>query len=234
MSEKKCKKCGCDIFIREGDWLRCANCGATFFDLDSHEEMKQTMQVEQLEQKKKHVKKKRNSFKDVVDFCVPIVIAVVIAMLLKMFVFANAVVPTGSMLNTIQLNDRVIASKLTYDFSDPQRYDVVIFYYPDDENTIYVKRIVGLPGETLWVQDGTVYVQTTSGDTIQLDDSFVTVEEPTGDYGPYEIPEDHYFMMGDNRNDSKDSRFWENKYVARDKIIGKVLFRYYPSFSKIE
>ena len=107
MSERKCKKCGCDIFIRDGDWLRCANCGATFFDLDSHEEMKLTMQVEQLEQKKKHVKKKRNSFKDVVDFCVPIVIAVVIAMLLKMFVFANAVVPTGSMLNTIQLNDRV-------------------------------------------------------------------------------------------------------------------------------
>ena len=169
-----------------------------------------------------------------VDFCVPIVIAVVIAMLLKMFVFANAVVPTGSMLNTIQLGDRVIASKLTYRFDDPQRYDIAIFYYPDDESMIYVKRIVGLPGETLWVEDGKVFVQTTDGQTLQLDDSFVTVEEPTGDYGPYEIPEDCYFMMGDNRNDSKDSRFWENKYVARDKIIGKVLFRYYPSINKIE
>ena len=138
------------------------------------------------------------------------------------------------MLNTIQLNDRVIASRLTYKFEDPQRYDVVIFHYPDDESQFYVKRIVGLPGETLEVKDGIVYVTKTDGQTIQLDDSFVTVEEPRGNYGPFNIPEGHYFMMGDNRNKSNDSRFWENKYVNEKKIIGKVIFRYYPEISKIE
>lgn len=234
MIDKKCKKCGCDVFLRDGEWLKCANCGAVYFDLDSTEEMKSTMKVEELESKKKTVKKKKSSFKELVDFCVPIVIAVVIAIILKAFVFANAVVPTGSMLDTIQLNDRVIASKLTYKFEEPQRYDVVIFHYPDDETQFYVKRIVGLPGETLEVKDGIVYVTKTNGDTIQLDDSFVTVEEPRGNYGPFEIPKGHYFMMGDNRNKSNDSRFWENKYVSKEKIIGKVLFRYYPEISKIE
>lgn len=191
--------------------------------------------------KKKKDKKKddddavpKSKTREIIEFCTPIVIAVAIAIILKMFVFANAVVPTGSMLNTIQEGDRIIASRLAYINEDPQRYDIVIFKYPDDETQPFVKRVIGLPGETVEIVDGTVYVTKTDGEVIQLDDSFVTVDEPEGDFGPYEVPEGCYFMMGDNRNNSWDSRYWDNKFVSKDKIIGKVMFRYFPSISKIE
>ena len=90
------------------------------------------------------------------------------------------------------------------------------------------------PGETVEVVNGVVYVTKTDGKTVQLDDSFVTKETPTGNYGPYTVPADSYFMMGDNRNHSEDSRFWQNKFVKKNKIVGKVEFRYYPKFSTID
>ena len=84
------------------------------------------------------------------------------------------------------------------------------------------------------VVNGVVYVTKTDGKTVQLNDSFVTKETPTGNYGPYTVPADSYFMMGDNRNHSEDSRFWQNKFVKKNKIVGKVEFRYYPKFSTID
>lgn len=179
-------------------------------------------------------KKPKSKLQETIEFCIPIVIAVVLALILRTFVFANAVVPTGSMLNTIQEGDRIIASRLAYKNDDPQRYDIILFKYPDDESQIYVKRVIGLPGETVQIVGGVVYVTKTDGKTIQLDDSFVTACVPYGDFEPYVVPKDSYFMLGDNRNDSKDSRYWTNTYVKRDKIIGKVKFRYYPSIGKIE
>ena len=179
-------------------------------------------------------KKPKSKLREAVEFLIPIVVAVIIAIILKSVVFANAVVPTGSMLNTIHEGDRIIASRLAYINEDPQRYDVIIFKYPDDETQIYVKRVIGLPGETVQVVNGVVYVTKTDGETIQLDDSFVTNGTPEGDFGPFEVPADSYFMMGDNRNSSWDSRFWNNKFVNKEKILGKVKFKYYPSFGKIE
>ena len=138
------------------------------------------------------------------------------------------------MLNTIQEKDRIIASRLAYIKNDPERYDIVIFKYPDNEEQCFVKRVIGLPGETVEIVNGTVYVTKTDGETIQLDDSFVTNCTPEGDFGPYVVPADSYFMLGDNRNTSWDSRYWDNKYVHKDKILGKVMFRYYPNISKIQ
>lgn len=184
--------------------------------------------------KKNNNDKQKSKKQETIEFFIPIVIAVIVALLLKAFVFANAVVPTGSMLNTIQEGDRIIASRLAYINEDPQRYDIVIFNNPDDESEYFVKRVIGLPGETVQVIDGIVYVTKTDGETIQLDDSFVTNCEPEGNFGPYEVPEDSYFMMGDNRNNSWDSRYWNNKFVQRKKIIGEVKFRYYPKISAIE
>lgn len=178
--------------------------------------------------------KPKNPVKETVDFLLPIVLAIIIAILLKTFVFANAVVPTESMVSTIEAHDRIIASRLAYIANDPQRFDIIIFHYPDDETEYFVKRIIGLPGETVEIVDGIVYVTQTDGKTVQLEEDYVTNGVPTGDYGPYTVPANSYFVMGDNRNDSLDSRFWDNTYVKRNKIIGKVKFRYYPSFSKIE
>ena len=138
------------------------------------------------------------------------------------------------MLNTIQEKDRIIASRIEYSFNDPERYDIAVFKFPDDETQCFIKRIIGLPGETVQIVNGVVYVTKTDGQTIQLDQSFVTNCVPTGDYGPFEVPEDCYFMMGDNRNQSWDSRYWEHKYVHRTQIIGKAKFRYYPSIGKVE
>lgn len=176
----------------------------------------------------------KSRLRSAVDFLIPIVVAVIVALLLKTFVFANAVVPTGSMLNTIQKGDRIIASRLAYINDDPERYDIIIFKYPDNEEQYFVKRIIGLPGETVQITDGTVYVTKPDGETVELDDSFVTVDEPSGSFGPYAVPEDSYFVMGDNRNSSRDSRYWTNKFVKRDKIVGKVKLRYYPNPSKVE
>lgn len=179
-------------------------------------------------------KKKKSFFREVLEFVIPIILAVAIALFLKNCVIANAKVPTGSMLNTIQEGDRIIASRLAYLNDDPERYDIIIFKYPDDESQYFVKRVIGLPGETVNIVNGIVYVTKTDGTTIQLDDSFVTNCVPVGNFGPYVVPEDSYFMLGDNRNNSEDSRYWENKYVKKDKIIGKVLFRYYPTISSIK
>ena len=115
--------------------------------------------TQQIEQKNDGGNKKEKSkLREVIEFCVPIVVAVAIALCLRTFVFANAVVPTGSMLNTIQEGDRIIASRLAYVNNDPERYDIILFYYPDDESKIYVKRVIGLPGETVQIVNGVVYV----------------------------------------------------------------------------
>lgn len=249
-----CKKCGSDALIKKDDWYECAHCGATMFDTDVNinDVKSPTKEVEKIEQAEEgkavnyktynpnapeaeeEEKQPKSKLREAVEFLIPIVVAVIIAIILKSVVFANAVVPTGSMLNTIHEGDRIIASRLAYVKEDPQRYDVIIFKYPDDEKQIYVKRVIGLPGETVQVINGVVYVTKTNGETIQLDDSFVTNCTPEGNFGPFEVPADSYFMMGDNRNSSWDSRFWDNKFVNKEEILGKVKFKYYPSFGKIE
>lgn len=162
--------------------------------------------------------------KEIISWLQIIVAAVVIALVLNNFVIANSRVSTGSMENTIMSRSRVIGSRLAYLKDDPQRGDIVIFHYPDDESIYYVKRVIGLPGETVMIEDGKVYI---NGSDTPLDEPYLA-EPMEGSYGPYTVPEGCYFMLGDNRNNSRDARFWENKYVKKDKIIAKVLFCYYP------
>ena len=150
--------------------------------------------------------------------------AFVAVWLLDTFIIINAVVPSGSMENTIPSGARVIGSRLSYNDSTPERYDIVVFHYPDDEKQLFVKRVIGLPGETVTIIDGKVYI---NDETEPLDDSFIA-EPMEGSFGPYVVPEGCYFMMGDNRNNSLDSRYWVNTFVAEDKILGKALFVWYP------
>lgn len=161
--------------------------------------------------------------KEVISWILVFVIAIVAATLIKEFIIYNVEVPTGSMENTIKINDRVVTSRLSYLSSDPRRGDIIVFPYPDDEELDYIKRIIGLPGETIEGKDGLVYI-----DGESLEEPYVT-EALDSDFGPYKVPEDSYFMMGDNRNNSLDSRFWENKFLARDKIEGKAILKY-PKF----
>lgn len=120
--------------------------------------------------------------------------------------------------------DQLFGNRLAYWNHDPERYDIIIFYYPDDETQRFIKRVIGLPGETVEIRDGKVYID---GADVPLRDDFCP-ETPTGDFGPYRVPENSYFVLGDNREISRDSRYWENPYVNRDKIIGQAGFRYWP------
>lgn len=122
-----------------------------------------------------------------------------------------------SMENTILSGETVVFDRNAYKENAPERYDIILFKYPDDTSEKFVGRIIGLPGETVSIESGKVYVD---GESDPLDDSFCP-EEPLGDFGSYEVPEDSFFILGDNRNYSKDSRFWENKYVAAKDILGK-------------
>lgn len=157
--------------------------------------------------------------------------AAAIAFVLNTFIIANSEVPSGSMENTIMTGDRVIGSRLSYKFGDPERGDIAIFHFPDNEKIYYVKRIIGLPGETVDIVDGKVYID---GSDTPLEEPYLREEMIPEPPMHFEVPEDCYFMMGDNRNYSQDARRWKNTYVKREKIIAKVLFRYFPKPGKIE
>lgn len=172
-------------------------------------------------------KEKQETFsakKEIFSWIKIILLALVISFVLNHYIIVSAEVPTGSMENTIMIGDRIIASRLSYHFHEPQRGDIIVFNFPDDESQKYLKRIIGLPGETVKIKDGKVYINDSK---TPLKEDYLR-ETPVGDYGPYTVPKDSYFLMGDNRNDSFDSRFWEHTFATRDEIIGKAEFRYYP------
>lgn len=175
--------------------------------------------------RKAKAKAKARARAEIISWIKTIILAAAIALFINFVIIVNASVPTGSMENTIMAGDRVVALRLSYLFSEPERGDVAIFKYPDDpeQKILYVKRVIGLPGDRVEVKDGGVYI---NGELLEED---YIREITNGDYGPYEVPEGCYFMMGDNRNNSLDSRFWENKFVEEDAILGKVLFKYYKS-----
>ena len=166
---------------------------------------------------------------EVISWIKTIVWAAILAVAVNSFLIVNAEVPTGSMQNTIMAGDRILALRTSYWFGEPQAGDIVVFHYPDDATgkTLYVKRIIGTPGDTVQVADGSVFV---NGEALQED---YIAEITQGDFGPYTVPQGCYFMMGDNRNHSQDSRFWNNQFVEKDKILGKVVLRYYKGFKWI-
>ncbi len=179
--------------------------------------------------------KKESAVKEVISWVLILLVAFIIGHGLNEYVLMKAVIPSGSMENTLQVDDRVFGLRIAYLFSEPERGDVVMFDYPDNETVLYVKRIIGLPGETVEITDGNVYIwnDETGEDKTLLDEPYLK-ETPVGSYGIFKVPEGHYFMLGDNRNSSWDSRKWDNKYVAREKIRCKAWFRYKPDFGWIK
>ena len=156
--------------------------------------------------------------KEIISWIQIIVAAVVIAFFLTTFIIANSRIPTGSMEPTIMSHSRVIGSRLSYLAEDPERGDVVIFHYPDDPSgkTYFVKRVIGLPGETVDIVEGKVYID---GSETPLDEPYLA--EPMEPEPPmhFEVPEGCYFMLGDNRNNSRDARYWKNTYCKLKNIL---------------
>jgi signal peptidase I len=183
-----------------------------------------------------------------------IVIAVILALFIRTFVFQAFKIPTGSMENNLLIGDHLLVNKFVFGPSATRlerallpmgtikRGDIIVFKYPEEPDRDFIKRVIGLPGETLELKEKKVYINGTP-----LDEPYVHFLEPPGNhssiseetsldvrerYGPVTVPADQYFMMGDNRDNSQDSRYWG--FLRRDYIKGKALLIYWSYESERE
>lgn len=166
----------------------------------------------------KHQKKQKSSLREMIEV---VVVALALAFFIKTFIVGNFWIPSESMVPTIEINDKVIVTNFSYWFEGPQRGDVVVFRYPQDPKKDYIKRCIGLPGETIQFQNSQLYV---NGQLVE--EPYLPEGLQFEDYGPVQVPEGQYFMCGDNRNHSSDSRAWG--FVEKKFIIGKAQVIYWP------
>jgi len=141
------------------------------------------------------------------------------------FVGQRTEVSGSSMETTLSDKDQLIVDKMTYRFRDPKRYDIVVFPYQYQDNTYYIKRIIGLPGETVQILSGMVYI-----DGMRLDEHYGNeiMENPGIAEEPLTLGEDEYFVLGDNRNNSSDSRASDVGLIHRKDLIGRAWIRVWP------
>jgi len=170
--------------------------------------MQQAVQAEEPDMQEEPEKKKRSLLRELFSLVEIFVVAFLLAQLMTRFVLINAEVPSESMENMIEPGDRLFGFRLAYTFGEPDRFDVVIFRYPVDESQNYIKRVIGLPGETVEIQNGKIYIDHAS---VPLREPYLP-EQWTDDNDGYvfHVPNDCYLMLGDNRNISSDARFWAN------------------------
>lgn len=170
--------------------------------------------------------------KEILEWVKMIITAAVIAFCINTFIIANSRVPSGSMETTIMTGDRIIGSRLAFKFGEkPKRGDILIFDHkigPGEKETHLVKRVIGLPGETVDILDNHIYIDHSEK---PLEEPYLPEPMDSEDYH-FEVPQGCYLMLGDNRNNSADARYWPDPYVPEKKILAKVLIRYYPGFKK--
>lgn len=178
--------------------------------------------------------------KRVLEYVTIVAVAVLVALAVQAWVVKPYRIPSESMLDTLRPGDRVLVNRMVYHLREPRRGDVIVFRYPQDPDVVFIKRIVGVPGDLLEVRDGRLYVNgrraaepyvhRTGGrpdPTIaQAAVAGATVHDPWSLAEPYRVPSDAFFVMGDNRSDSDDSRDWGT--VPRAAIVGEGLATYWP------
>ena len=227
--------------------------------------------------------KKTSLLREVFEWVKILLAAAAVAFLLNSYIIANSTVPTGSMKTTIMGGDRVLGSRLTYRFGEPEKGDVAIFIYgyncrnkdcpwhaepyretkqgvcpgcgrEDSKNKVvyYVKRVIGVPGDHIEIREtgraadgdfklvkmtsthgtvptGTLYVNGEAQEEVYVTDPMIVAGSERFPEVDVTVPEDCYYMLGDNRNDSKDARYWGgNNFVPKEKMLAKVLVRYWP------
>ncbi len=172
---------------------------------------------------------KEEKRKEFISWIKTIVFAVTVAFLVNNFIVVNAQIPSGSMENTIMTGDRLWANRLAYISEEPQRGDIIVFKFPDNEKELYVKRIIGVPGDKIEIYGGAVYI---NGEKLE-EDYLKEAMDKDGVWGVYEVPDGAYFVLGDNRNVSIDARYWQNTYVYKKNILGKAILKYYPKIEWI-
>ena len=159
------------------------------------------------------------------DWAETIIVAFVLALVIRAFFLQVFWIPSGSMEPTLYIKDRLVVNKVAYHFREPRRQEVVVFRQKAREGSAQkpldlIKRVMGLPGETLEIKDGVVYI---NGEKIEEHHS---MNRDFSDFGPVKIPEGSYFMMGDNRPNSADSRYWG--FLPRQNLIGPAVMKIWP------
>lgn len=150
-----------------------------------------------------------------------IIIAVLLAAVIRLFILEPFYIPSGSMEPTLMINDRIIVSKVTYHLRDPQPGDIVVFKFPLDPSRNFVKRLIAKGGDTIEIKDSVLYINNKP-----VREDYLPAGLKFQDFGPKTVPQGQYFMMGDNRNNSDDSRVWG--FLNKDLIVGKAEVIYWP------
>lgn len=158
-------------------------------------------------------------------------VLVTLAIALIIFIFIQATIQSSivlfsSMKPNLHEGQRIVISKIVYWFHEPERGDIIVFPNPNNPDEEYIKRIIGLPGELVEIKSGVVHIHQTDGSILILDESDYIDDPANNDYSGNTIAEDNYFVMGDNRNNSYDSR--RNWTVPRDEIVGKAWLSIWP------
>ena len=171
---------------------------------------------------------KKNYIRDIVELIIYIAAALAIAFLITTYIGQRTEVIGSSMYPTLEHGDNLIVDKISYRFKDPERFDIIVFPSPDEKDKIYIKRIIGLPGEKIRIDDGIIYVDSGAGEYV-LDENYGAEMEYYGVAADgIELGDDEYFVLGDNRNLSKDSRFDVVGNIHKDDIIGRAWVQIWP------
>lgn len=154
-----------------------------------------------------------------------VVLVVLTVVPIRLFIAQPFVVDGESMYPTFKNSDYLIIDQLSYRFAEPSRGDVIVFRYPNDPSVFYIKRVIGLPGESVRIERGVVTITKTDGSTLTLDESYVVHEDATYTLTSI-VGNDEYFVMGDNRPRSSDSRVWGT--LPKENIMGRAYLRIFP------
>jgi len=159
---------------------------------------------------------------EIKEWVVSILIAVVLAFFIRYFIVELYMVEGPSMRPTLVNGERLVVNKFIYRFQTPQRGDVLVFRYPKDPSRDFIKRVIAVAGDTIEIRDGRVFLNG------ELQDEPYILERTRGSYPLSTVPQGHVFVMGDNRNNSEDSRFRDVGFVSLDLIKGKAVYVFWP------
>lgn len=170
-------------------------------------------------------KRKKSIVREVISWIIYFLVLLGAIYLIVHYVGERTEVSGESMYPSLEDGDNLIVNKISYYFSDPKRFDVVVFPFRYQEGTFYIKRIIGLPGETVQIYDGSIYI---NGKVLEESYGYETIRNPGLASEAVTLGEDEYFVLGDNRNNSADSREPSVGNISRDDIVGKAWMRIWP------
>lgn len=167
--------------------------------------------------------------REFVSFSIYLLIVLIVSYLFVHFVAQRTIVNGRSMEDTLFDGDNLLVDKISYRFGDPDRFDVIVFKYVHEKNTYYVKRVIGLPGETVQIDNsGNIYI---NGQLLEEHYGFEQMESPGIASNPITLGENEYFVLGDNRNNSSDSRSSQVGPIDKSIIVGRAWIRMWPLHS---